>query len=91
MKNWFGDHLRKVHVLFVSPEWASSRCTKFDAKEYIDRLSAAGVETVEFYINKAPSFSLTPLITVRWRASFVASSRKVTPSGRIFRCQRAKG
>lgn len=50
MKNWFGESFRKVHVLYVSPEWAPKRCEKFDAKEYIEILSEAGVDVIEFYI-----------------------------------------
>ncbi|MDK1030556.1 MAG: alpha-L-fucosidase [Planctomycetia bacterium] len=50
MANWFGDCFRKVHVLFVAPEWAPVRAEKFDAKQYIKALKEAGVGVIEFYI-----------------------------------------
>lgn len=35
--NWFGSSLRKLHVLFCSPEWASNRGANFSAKEFVNR------------------------------------------------------
>ena len=47
--NWFGQTFRKVHILYVSPQWAKGRGEAFDAGEYADSLAEAGVDCVELY------------------------------------------
>ena len=34
--NWFGQTFRKVHVLYVSPQWAKERGEAFDAEVYAE-------------------------------------------------------
>ena len=41
--NWFNGDRRKVHVLYVSPEWAKERAASFDAEAYADNLQRAVV------------------------------------------------
>ncbi len=47
--NWFAASFRKVHILFVSPQWAKQRGQAFDADQYADGLAEAGVDCVELY------------------------------------------
>ena len=47
--DWFGQTFRKVHILYVSPQWARRRGQAFDANEYADMLAEAGVDCVELY------------------------------------------
>src|SRR3954451_18997718 len=47
--NWFGQTFRKTHILYVSPQWAKARGEAFDAAQYADGLSMAGVDCVELY------------------------------------------
>ncbi len=49
MSNWFADHARKVHILYVSPDWVKRRGQRFDARRLADSLAEARVETVQFY------------------------------------------
>jgi len=46
---WFDQERRKVHILYVSPEWAKERGQSFDAEAYAERLQRSGVKTVELY------------------------------------------
>ena len=46
---WFGDSLRKVHTLYVSPPWAYERGVRFDAEETVEKLAQAGVDCIELY------------------------------------------
>ena len=47
--NWFGQTFRKVHILYVSPQWAKARGQTFDADQYANALAEAGVDCVELY------------------------------------------
>src|SRR5712692_4891179 len=47
--NWFGQSFRKVHILYVSPQWTKERGRAFDAGQYADSLAEAGVDCVELY------------------------------------------
>jgi len=49
MSNWFADHARNVHILYVSPDWAKRRGKRFDARRLADSLAEARVECVQFY------------------------------------------
>ncbi|MCJ7752636.1 MAG: beta-galactosidase trimerization domain-containing protein [Armatimonadetes bacterium] len=49
MSNWFADHIRKVHILYVSPDWAKRRGERFDAHRMADSLAEARVDCVQFY------------------------------------------
>jgi len=49
MSNWFADHMRKVHILYVSPDWAKRRGKRFDARRMADSLAEARVDCVQFY------------------------------------------
>lgn len=46
---WFGGSLRKVHTLYVSPQWAHERGAHFDADETIAQLCDAGADCIELY------------------------------------------
>jgi len=47
--SWFDQAFRKVHILYVSPEWARGRGSAFDAGRYAESLAEARVECVELY------------------------------------------
>jgi hypothetical protein len=49
MTNWFADHARNVHILYVSPDWAKRRGQRFDARRLADSLAEARVQCVQFY------------------------------------------
>jgi hypothetical protein len=49
MSNWFADHPRKVHILYVSPDWAKRRGQRFDARRMADSLAEARVDCLQFY------------------------------------------
>ncbi len=49
MSSWFADHQRKVHILYVSPDWAKRRGERFDARRIADSLAEARVDCVQFY------------------------------------------
>jgi hypothetical protein len=50
MSHWFADDFRKVHVLYVSPDWATNRHQSFDPETFIEKLKQANCRVVEFYI-----------------------------------------
>jgi len=50
MSNWFADHPRKVHILYVSPDWAKRRGERFDARRMAQSLAEARVDCVQFVI-----------------------------------------
>ena len=45
----YDEALRRVHVLFVSPEWAKERGQNFDAVQLVASLKAAHVNCIQFY------------------------------------------
>lgn len=47
--HWFGQTFRKVHILYVSPQWAKRRGQAFSASQYAESLAEAGVDCVELY------------------------------------------
>lgn len=47
--NWFSQTFRKVHILYVSPQWAKRRGEVFDAALCAESLAEAGVDCVELY------------------------------------------
>jgi len=47
--NWFGQTFRKVHILYVSPQWAKGRGEAFDAARCAESLAEAGMDCVELY------------------------------------------
>ncbi len=47
--HWFREDLRKVLLVYVSPEWAKGRGAKFSAKEYVDSLESAHVRCIQPY------------------------------------------
>lgn len=47
--DWVNDDRRKVHILYVSPEWVKDRGVSFDAEDYAEKLSHAGIRTIELY------------------------------------------
>ncbi|HEV2514252.1 MAG TPA: alpha-amylase family protein [Devosia sp.] len=49
MSQWFRESFRKVHLLYVSPQWAQNRGEKFDAIAYADAYERAGVDCVQLY------------------------------------------
>ena len=49
MSDWFADHARKVHILYVSPDWAKRRGERFDARRIADSLAEARADCVQFY------------------------------------------
>lgn len=46
---WFGESFRKVHILYVSPQWSKRRGAGFDGAQYAEALASAGVDCVELY------------------------------------------
>ena len=48
--SWTGADLRRVHTLYLSPNWASDRGIHFDPRQYVRDLKAAGCGTIEFYL-----------------------------------------
>ncbi len=49
MSKWFGQTFRKLHKLYVSPQWAQHQGARFDAVEYADSLEAAAIDCLELY------------------------------------------
>jgi hypothetical protein len=49
MTHWYRQSFRKVHLLYVSPQWAERRGEAFDAEAYADAYAAAGVDLVQLY------------------------------------------
>lgn len=49
MPGWFNEDRRKVHILYVSPEWVKDRAANFDAEDYAEKLSRVGIRTIELY------------------------------------------
>jgi len=49
MTHWFSQSFRKVHLLYVSPQWANERGQTFDAAAYAEGYAQAGVDCVELY------------------------------------------
>ncbi|MBI4243737.1 MAG: beta-galactosidase trimerization domain-containing protein [Planctomycetes bacterium] len=49
MTNWFDNSFRKVHIIYVSPEWVKDRGEKFDALKLSRNLKDAGVDCIELY------------------------------------------
>lgn len=47
--HWYQQTLRKVHILYVSPEWAIDHGRRFDADRVVARLREAGVDTIQLY------------------------------------------
>ena len=47
--HWFREDFRKVLMVYVSPEWAKHRGARFDAKECIDALDAAGTGCIQTF------------------------------------------
>jgi hypothetical protein len=54
--SWFDQAFRKVHILYVSPEWARGRGSAFDAGRYAESLAEARVECVELYTKDRATF-----------------------------------
>ena len=49
MSEWFRESFRKIHKLYVSPQWAGQQGAKFDAAQYADNLADAAVDCLELY------------------------------------------
>lgn len=49
MSQWFRESFRKVHLLYVSPQWAERRGEAFDAAAYAEAYADAGVDCVQLY------------------------------------------
>ena len=49
MSHWFGQTFRKLHKLYVSPQWATRQGADFDAARYADGLAEADVDCLELY------------------------------------------
>ncbi len=49
MSNWFGQTFRKLHKLYVSPQWAQDQGARFDPVQYADSLEAAAIDCLELY------------------------------------------
>ena len=49
MSKWFGQTFRKLHKLYVSPQWAQEQGARFDAVQYADNLEAAAIDCLELY------------------------------------------
>ncbi len=47
--HWFREDFRKVLMVFVSPEWAKNRGARFNARECIDALEAAGTRCLQIF------------------------------------------
>ena len=43
MSEWFGQTFRKLHKLYVSPQWAKAQGERFNAVKYAEDLEAAAV------------------------------------------------
>lgn len=46
---WFDQDRRKIHILYVCPEWTKDRACDLDAEAYAENLSRAGIKMVELY------------------------------------------
>ena len=49
MSEWFRESFRKIHKLYVSPQWAGQQGAKFDAAQYADYLADTAVDCLELY------------------------------------------
>jgi len=49
MSHWFAQSFRKLHKLYVSPQWAKARGERFDAAAYADNLERSTVDCLELY------------------------------------------
>jgi len=49
MSAWFGQTFRKLHKLYVSPQWTAAQGELFDAVEYAEGLEAAAIDCLELY------------------------------------------
>ena len=49
MSEWFSESFRKIHKLYVSPQWAGQQGAKFDAAQYADYLADTAVDCLELY------------------------------------------
>ena len=49
MSHWFRESFRKVHLLYVSPQWAERRGEAFDAAALAEGYARAGVDCVQLY------------------------------------------
>ncbi|MBI4922405.1 MAG: beta-galactosidase trimerization domain-containing protein [Devosia nanyangense] len=49
MSHWFRQSFRKLHLLYVSPQWALRRGEAFDAVALADAYERAGVDCVQLY------------------------------------------
>ena len=49
MSEWFSESFRKIHKLYVSPQWAGQQGAKFDAAQYADNLADTAVDCLELY------------------------------------------
>ena len=49
MSQWFSQTFRKLHKLYVSPQWANEQGARFDAVQYADLLAGAAVDCLELY------------------------------------------
>ena len=49
MTHWYRQTFRKVHLLYVSPQWAARRGEAFDAEAYADAYAKAEVDLVQLY------------------------------------------
>ncbi len=49
MSKWFGQTFRKLHKLYVSPQWANDQGARFDPAQYAESLEAAAVDCLELY------------------------------------------
>jgi hypothetical protein len=47
--DWYRQSFRKVHLLYVSPQWAERRGEAFDAAAYADAYARAEVDLVQLY------------------------------------------
>jgi hypothetical protein len=47
--HWYDQTLRKVHILYVSPEWAKEQGAGFSAQAYVEGLKRAEVDSVQLY------------------------------------------
>jgi len=49
MSEWFGQTFRKLHKLYVSPQWAKAQGERFDAVKYAESLERSAVDCLELY------------------------------------------